>query len=966
MNDDQCEQLRILKEKQEAFRNDLARLLELGETIERDISSLSKLQGGVVIPEEKQAENPLKQALEDSLTQVKKVVAPPPMPPQPTLDELSEPHVAKTAEVSPSSQGREAIPRFLLNKNKADAEKDGSRKKTPEPPNNPPQNGVSNGAPGTPGNSPAGDWEMTLGRVWLVRGGVLMLLTGLIFLSTYAYKNWLFNAGAGVKVTFFMSISVVLTALGLWLERKKKRFVQYGRVLASGGLAAGYYTVYASHFVPSLRVTDSAVWVGVFLTAWAGLILSFAVWKKSRVVACMAIGLAFYGTVVNPSGWLSLFSALLLAAAGMVLLLRFRWVVVGMGTLIAAYVSHAFWLGFYPQSVTEPVRLGYLASYWVLFFAVLIAPQSRKLGEKTMRAFAGLNNGSAWYLSVFLVPNMIPHAEIGWMSLGIGGLWLGLAALARGEKVLPRFLAPIFGYQGLLVLSLGIMIETTGYARFLVFAVEACILLAGASYFGGKLSRVASVFSLSLALITCVLHGLDEIPPWPTYAGLALILCGYTYLVRRDQKATGNESGIAMLPAALAWVVVVLGVFLQWSPSAGLIGIWTLTTSTILAYYICKRPRWLGDVAICSVATTIFGFFWFLKEGTHLSLVQSLIPIAGAAVYWWMAPAIAATWQLLIMESGTVGKEASNKEKLSKQNAQANEFLWGLILVVMVLFTTAHSVETSRSWLWLGGVYAIIGGLVSELTRRASIGKITLFLHFAGMGALLIDGSHGGMIAWLPTALLLFHFFLTENFSKVIRGEVVTRGLSTLLTATVVMHAYQVLGRPEVLITIYGLLLLAWAYLNQRKTVAAISGVMPLVVAAVSVLPMYASDDWGRYLPILCTGGAHAALWYLTGGDERFKPHRVLLLMAAVFGLLVAASTHVLQVFDGSGLAICWALLASLFFVIGLALRCRPYRLIGLAWIGAAVIHVILIDVMRLETLGRILSFITLGLVLLV
>lgn len=60
-----------------------------------------------------------------------------------------------------------------------------------------------------------GEWEINFGRVWLVRIGVLLLLTGLIFLSTYAYKNWLFNTGPSVRVAFFMVISLTLTGLGM-------------------------------------------------------------------------------------------------------------------------------------------------------------------------------------------------------------------------------------------------------------------------------------------------------------------------------------------------------------------------------------------------------------------------------------------------------------------------------------------------------------------------------------------------------------------------------------------------------------------------------------------------------------------------------------------------------------------------------------------------------------------------------
>lgn len=239
-------------------------------------------------------------------------------------------------------------------------------------------------------------------------------------------------------------------------------------MVASGGLAAGYYTIYASHFVPSLKLTDSALLAGILLTLWAGLMLAYAVWKKSRIVAVMAIGLAFYGTIVNPSGWLSLFSALLLSSAGIWLMTRFRWIAIGLGTVIAAYVTHAFWLGFYPQSTSEAVRFTYLASYWLLFTAALTVPKARMLPGQVQRAFCAINNGAAWCLAVFTVPLMTPHALIGWISIGAGTLLMLLAAIARTGKIADRSLTVIFIDV--------VKMETLG--RILSFIVLGLILLA--------------------------------------------------------------------------------------------------------------------------------------------------------------------------------------------------------------------------------------------------------------------------------------------------------------------------------------------------------------------------------------------------------------------------------------------------------------------------------------------------------
>ena len=43
-------------------------------------------------------------------------------------------------------------------------------------------------------------FEMKVGTYWLVRVGIVMLLTGLVFLGTYAYKNYIGKLEAGGKV----------------------------------------------------------------------------------------------------------------------------------------------------------------------------------------------------------------------------------------------------------------------------------------------------------------------------------------------------------------------------------------------------------------------------------------------------------------------------------------------------------------------------------------------------------------------------------------------------------------------------------------------------------------------------------------------------------------------------------------------------------------------------------------------
>ena len=808
----------------------------------------------------------------------------------------------------------------------------------------------------------AGEWELKFGQVWLVRIGVIFLLTGLIFLSTYAYKNWLFNTGPLVKVSFFMLISLGLTGAGLWLENWKTRFKQYGRVVASGGLAAGYYTLYASHFTPSLKVVNSPVFAGLLLTLWAGVMLAYAVWKKSRIVAVMAIGLAFYGTVINPAGALSLFSSLLLSTAGMWLLLKFRWVGVGLSTMIAAYVAHAFWLGYYPipigESIDESLRLTYLACYWVLFTVALLVPQAHTLAQSIQRAFCAINNAAAWGLTVFLIPSFSPHHNIGWISIGIGTLWILLAVtiqLNPGTKGWHKSLAVIYGYQGVLIASLGILLEATGYTRFLIMAVEACVLLAGARYFGGWLARLASAAAFTCALLTA-LPGLHT-HAWPSYAALALVCATYTVIVRKDKNRQWSD--LALIPASATWFVLAGGVFTQWTPAYGMNGLWVLAILVIVGYLLLKRPTWLEDIALISVPVVIVGGIWYLNLSQGLNWGLSFCPVIGAGVFWYISPLINLVWEHRLNQ-----KRNTNHFTL--------EWVFSGLMWCMITMMTQHNLASTSYWMLLGGVLALSGHAISNHTQRNSIGVPALSLHLLALIYLLIDGEASPWLGWMPALFLVIHLALVDCHWKLIKQRVLLPLLCVGLVLATGIHAFQIADRPDLVLTALGVFFLAWAYLRKNLIFAKAGAIPALVIACLSSLIMHGSQDWGRYVPIIAIMVCHGFLWLKTSqthnpdDDDPWLPTRAILLTTALLSLFIAVSIHVRVSFDGSGLSICWAMIAFILFALGLIMRCRAYRLVGLTWLAAAVVHVIGVDVMRLGSLGRILSFIILGVVLLV
>ena len=91
----------------------------------------------------------------------------------------------------------------------------------------------------------------------------------------------------------------------------------------------------------------------------------------------------------------------------------------------------------------------------------------------------------------------------------------------------------------------------------------------------------------------------------------------------------------------------------------------------------------------------------------------------------------------------------------------------------------------------------------------------------------------------------------------------------------------------------------------------------------------------------------------------------VLAVLAALACVWVWLTRWTYQTHSASQLTMVWALLALVVFAAGLTLRERVYRIGGFAILAMAVGRVFLVDVWKLETLYRIVSFLVLGAVLL-
>ncbi|MGH7972801.1 MAG: DUF2339 domain-containing protein, partial [Limisphaerales bacterium] len=346
--------------------------------------------------------------------------------------------------------------------------------------------------------------EMRLGTYWLVRVGIVMVLTGLVFFGHLAYENYIRQLGPGGKVCLLYLASAVLLVAGGWWQRRASRpdLRNYGQVLFAGGLAALYFTTYAAHHIDPLRVIPSALVDGVLLLVCAGLVVAAAQHWKSEVLGVFAIGLAYYTAVITQAGFFTLYSNLVLTAAAVLFLVRNRWATLSFAGLVASYVAYGFWRFLGPDRwhASEQVWPGicFLAAYWTIFSAGVFLSRDGVLAGPRRATFLTLNNNA--FLLMFFLTMIQARQDWFWaFALVYGTVLLVLAAGARQALPAEPLAWNSYLSEGLLLVTLGLISKFSGSGLALLLAMESVVLLLSAQRISNTVLLVGAYASAGLA-----------------------------------------------------------------------------------------------------------------------------------------------------------------------------------------------------------------------------------------------------------------------------------------------------------------------------------------------------------------------------------------------------------------------------------------------------------------------------------
>ncbi|HOX59318.1 MAG TPA: DUF2339 domain-containing protein [Candidatus Paceibacterota bacterium] len=940
MNEPERLELERLKERQARLAHELAQLSAHLSSLEERLNVARPDAAALAAPRPERPPNAQQPAAKPVATP--STAVPPIIRPEPVVPRISvriPPALTKVSTVPPAAT----------------------------PPNRPPV--VTTATTGEKGS-----FEMRLGTYWLVRVGIVMVLTALVFFGNLAYQNFISQLGPGGKVALLYLASAALLLAGGWWQRRavKESLKNYAQVLFAGGLAAVYFTTYAAHHIERLRIIASPGLDGGLLLAWAAFMVWIADGKKSEVLALFAVGLAYYTSIITRVGYFTLYSNLVLTAAAVFFLVRNRWATLTFASLAATYTAYAFWRFFsgshwHWASPEQGLWAGtwFLISYWLLFTAAVFLSRDEKFAGQNRASFLTLNNG-AFFAGFVLTMLQVQTGGFWKFALSYG---VGLLVLAEAAR---RFLAAeahaknSYLTQGLLLVTVGFIARFSGLQLALILAVESVFLLIAGQHRQNLVLRIGAYISAALA----VGWGMDGMQEFDTPGlwlgvGLGALMMVNTVLAHR-QTAAATEVLLRPQPSYFTVLALVIWLVVTWDNTS--------------------QNNFPLVLAMEALLLTLSIYVLRVREVTLLS--QGYLLLAQLA---WVFNASAASplppwWNPAVMIAITLGlSHWWQRETILQLRSQIGVVWQGLyaLATVGVLYGWLEPKIGAPAWLAVTSLLAVALTAYGVFTRAwllAACAQIFMLVSGVQFALQLSEAKPAWALALLPIAALgLLSYGTTNWFAR--KPDPAGRVSQPLLQIALVyrwvalamsmwwVSAYIPSRERIWLLALLGLCIFLWAGWQRNREALLFSVPYTAVALGLFWLPLIEAPRiyWPNLLAIIILLAQRQLARRLP--DRYPLPPEIHTTAILVGGLSLwrFLSLWVLEQQPGGFyLTAGWSLLALGFFTVGIVLRERMYRWMGLGVLACALGRVVIFDVWKLETLYRILSFMALGIVLLV
>ena len=453
------------------------------------------------------------------------------------------------------------------------------------------------------------DLEAHLGTYWLSRAGIVALIIGIAYLITHYFGE----LGMLARVAAGYLLSAGLGAFGLWLSKRHQLF---GRIVFGGGLALAYFVTYALHFIPSVRVIESQALALVLLAAVVVAIVVIAQRMHSETVAGIALFLGLHTGMMSDITTFTLLSTTMLAAGALYFLVRNRWVVVPLSSLVAVYSTHIVWAlrndsvaPGAPERERLVLSLCFLGLYFMLFTVALLA-RPRELSTPACLAFALLN----WLGLLLLGGYEVAQFSDGRVFLFFVVLALsqaGSAMVARQQRA-PGALFHAYLLLCALTFAAAMPAEYSRSALVIAWTVTGLGTALAAGSLGAPLLRLAGLLILCTALGACYVF----VPKQALlYAALlaAFVLAeraSVLPLPRMGPMGTVDGEGLLRPLGAAGAGLALVGLVGAWMPPGLTTLGWVVAAFGLFGLGFAVRERWYRLAALAVLGFALLRLLW--------------------------------------------------------------------------------------------------------------------------------------------------------------------------------------------------------------------------------------------------------------------------------------------------------------------------------------------------------------------
>jgi Predicted membrane protein (DUF2339) len=277
--------------------------------------------------------------------------------------------------------------------------------------------------------------EDALGRNWLNKIGIVLLVVGIASFGIYEFRQ----LGPQLKDVLLYAVSFAFLGGGVFVE-KRDRYRLLGYTLIGGGWATLYFTTYALNHVAAMRVVQSEVLDLVLMLAVAFAMVVHTLRYRSQLVTGLAFLLGYFTVTLSQDKVYSLSAGLILAIGLVSIVIRMGWYELEIFGILSSFLNHFYWLYrlLGPEGAQHQAFPDYHVStlllffYWLTYRISYVVRKPKNPFEEHISTAAALLN-TLLLLGVLKFQSVQP--ELAWIALlVVGAMEFGFGQLPMVKR----------------------------------------------------------------------------------------------------------------------------------------------------------------------------------------------------------------------------------------------------------------------------------------------------------------------------------------------------------------------------------------------------------------------------------------------------------------------------------------------------------------------------------------------------